>query len=78
MKQKRNEFECFERLNQIFKDVYPNLNPNENVLRQIDSLSLVDFILRIESEFGVEIRPNEINDRNFASFRAISEWIERL
>lgn len=42
-------------------------------LGALDSLVVVQYVIALEDEFGVQFRNSEINYKNFKSFRAIAE-----
>ncbi len=44
--------------------------------RVVDSLHLVEFVERIESTFGLELDPVDINPTNFSSMRTIAEFVD--
>lgn len=42
-------------------------------LGALDSLVVVQYVIALEDEFGVQFRNSEINYKHFKSFRAIAE-----
>lgn len=44
----------------------------------VDSIDIVNIISAIETEFGIEIDPDEIDPENFQSADSIWEMIQRI
>jgi D-alanine--poly(phosphoribitol) ligase subunit 2 len=54
----------------------PNIQPFDAAI--LDSLGLVQLIVALEEEFGVEISPAEIEREQWATPRKISSYMESL
>lgn len=56
---------------------HPHLDLNSDLLKQIDSISLVELIMVLEEKFTIRIASTEVSNRNFANIESMSQWIDQ-
>jgi len=52
------------------------LAPETNLFGYFDSLSIMDLIVSLEDDFGIEIKPEDMTAEKFSSVKNISNFIK--
>jgi acyl carrier protein len=74
--------EVQEMITRVLGEVSPGLSDvgvGDDLLDrdEFDSLTLEEFVVRLTSQFGIEICQADINEQNFASVSRVSDYLLR-
>jgi acyl carrier protein len=72
-----------DKLRSYFVERYPILqvkgvSKDDSLVGVLDSLAVLGVIGFLESEFGIELSPDDVTDENFESISSISRLVSRL
>ncbi len=76
-----NQSEIVEKLKSFLQQEFPNqgvdLNEATDLLGEwfVDSLGIIETVLYLEKNFGIEIRRADINGDNFQNLQTLSDFV---
>jgi acyl carrier protein len=75
-----NEVEIYVKLDELIKNIKPDLNevkPDQRLRRDLllDSMEVMSFFYEIEDEFKIEIKLSDLDDLKALDFQSISKMV---
>lgn len=64
------------RIQKILQKNFANLDPAENIVRQLSSIDLVTLVSYLEDEFKITVHAVEFDQEIFASIEGLTQFID--
>lgn len=66
-----------QKLQEIIKEVSPDIEFGRDLIDQIDSLDMVLLVEQMEQDFSISIEPEDIDEKNFKTFEDLAKLLKR-
>lgn len=63
-------------IKKIVNEIYPDIIDDRNLNEQLDSFSLIELMIKIESFFKINFSAEEFNKENFSTYLTLAIFIK--